>query len=223
MSASPGIAKGASPALPYVVANELICGNLARLLLLPVPPGFIIDHNAAPHYVSLNFNLAGEDLPPADPAAVVTNLPDLACGIVAFDAWVLNTDRHTQNIAYDTTTNRVQIFDHSHAFFVGGGRTRLEASVTQLGLGGHCLAVRLRSLDGLRPWCRRIGSVPDYYISSLVAPACEVGLPSEDRDFCATFLMQRRDRLATLLKDNQATFPQVQPHLWDAFDADGGV
>ncbi|MCB9654160.1 MAG: hypothetical protein H6729_08540 [Deltaproteobacteria bacterium] len=58
----------------YVVANELIAEHLARALLLPIPPGFIIEHKGKPHYVSLNFNLSGEDLPPANPQAAA--VPD---------------------------------------------------------------------------------------------------------------------------------------------------
>jgi hypothetical protein len=85
-----GVAKGNAAGLPFVVTNELLCGHLARVLLPPVPPGFIIDHNGTPHYVSLNFNLAGEDLPPADPGAIANARPDLACGIVLFDIWMVN-------------------------------------------------------------------------------------------------------------------------------------
>src|SRR5262249_23482686 len=109
-----GIAKGASVDLPYVVANELLCNLLARSIFLPTPPGFIIEHNNQPHYVSLNFNLAGHDLPPADAAALVANHPRLACGIVLFDMWVVNDDRHGRNIVFDTASNKVEVFDHSH-------------------------------------------------------------------------------------------------------------
>jgi hypothetical protein len=64
-----GLAKCALPAQPYAVVNELICGHLAHALLLPIPPGFIIEHEDKPYHVSLNFNLAGEDLPPVDAAS----------------------------------------------------------------------------------------------------------------------------------------------------------
>jgi hypothetical protein len=77
-----GVAKAASPGLPFSVANELICGHLARAILLPVPPGFIIEDGGIPHHVSLNFNLAGHNLPPADAAAVVANHSRLATGIL---------------------------------------------------------------------------------------------------------------------------------------------
>src|SRR5438128_655766 len=110
-----GVAKAANAGEPYAVASELICGYLARAVLLPIPPGFIIENAGVKHHVSLNFNLAGQALPPANAAAIVANHPSLAWGIVLFDVWVLNGDRHNGNIAYDQPSNRVQIFDHSHA------------------------------------------------------------------------------------------------------------
>ncbi len=96
-----GIAKPNSAALPLVVANELVCGLLAKAILLPSPPGFIIEHNSQPYYVSLNFNLAGVALPPADVKKLVASQPELASGVLLFDAWVANGDRHRANIAYD--------------------------------------------------------------------------------------------------------------------------
>ena len=112
-----GIAKGSSPWPSFIVDNDLICRDYAQIFLLPIPPGFIIDHNGTPHYVSLNFNLSGEDLPPADPGMIASDHPELACGIVLFDVWIVNGDRHRGNIAHDRTTNRVQISDHSHCLF----------------------------------------------------------------------------------------------------------
>ena len=80
-----GLAKGANQDQPFAVANELVCGNLAQAIRLPIPPGFIVDWEGQPYYVSLNFNLAGEDLPPADIVNLVARKADLACGIVLFD------------------------------------------------------------------------------------------------------------------------------------------
>ena len=67
--------------------TSLVCSNLAQALLLP--PGFVIEHDGKPHYVSL-INLAGEDLPPADSAGIAAAQPRLACGVVLFDIWVAN-------------------------------------------------------------------------------------------------------------------------------------
>ena len=217
-----GIAKGNSPGLPFIVANELLCGHLARVLLLPIPPGFIIDHNGTLHYVSLTFNLAGEDLPPADPGAIASTHPELACGIVLFDVWIVNGDRHRGNIAHDRTTNRVQIYDHSHAFFANGP-DHLTAVEDQLGIGGHCLVGELQSLAGMQRWQDRICSIPEFYIQEVVAAAAEVGLSINQVNFCASYLLRRRDKLLDLVKQHRANFIKVGRELWDELNTRGGV
>jgi len=216
-----GVAKMDQAALPFVVANELICSLLARAILLPIPPGFIIDHQGVPCYVSLNFNLAGEDLPPVDAAVISAQQPTLSCGIVLFDVWVVNRDRHSRNIANDKTTGKVHIFDHSHAFF--SGRASLETNRNQLGIGGHCLVPELTTFKGLHDWLNRINGIPEYYVREAIASAVKVGLPDVDRDFCSDFLLERRKRLVDLIKANRNSFSKIQPPLWDEFDTDGGI
>ncbi len=209
-----GIAKKRSDQQPLVVANELLCVSLARAILLPVPPGFIIEHESSPCYVSLNFNLAGEDLPPASPAGVVSQDPALACGIVLFDIWVTNCDRHDRNLMHDRGTGRVQVFDHSHALFgPNGGRGQLESHRKELGIAGHCLAPEIVNPAGMHTWNERIKSVPDYYIRGIVEAAVAVGLPDTDRDFCADFLLERRTQLLDLIANHRETFPKMQYSL----------
>jgi hypothetical protein len=153
-------------------------------------------------------------LPPANPAAVVGQSADLACGIVLFDVWIANGDRHNRNIVHDRNTGRIQVFDHSHAFYsVNGGRAHLEANRNSLGIGGHCLAAEISSHSGLMRWEERIQAVPDFYIWEAVAEAVEVGLPEADKDFCAQFLLDRRQRLMDLIRNSRPVFPRLQPPL----------
>jgi hypothetical protein len=49
-------------------------------MMLPIPPSFLIEKEGKPHHVSLNFNLAGQSLPPVDAAAMVSAHPKLAVG-----------------------------------------------------------------------------------------------------------------------------------------------
>jgi hypothetical protein len=214
-----GIAKAASADLPYVVVNELICADLARALLLPVPPGFLIEHATKPHYVSLNFNLSGAGLPPADPVALVAAHPHLALGIVLFDVWIANKDRHRSNIAFDTVLNKVMIFDHSHALYGESGRARLEALGDDLGIASHCVASELTNLGGVASWIERISLVPEFYIRSAVGDAVAVGLPAGEVDFLIDFLLRRREQLLVLLRAKRSAFPKVEPLLWDEIDS----
>lgn len=209
-----GIAKTFTDRNPYIVANELICSRLAQAILLPVPPGFVIDREGVPYFASMNFNLAGEDLPPVQGANVVRDQPRIAWGIVLFDVWVLNRDRHNRNIAHDTNQNWVQIFDHSHAFLWDNQEvnTHLEANVGNLGIGAvgqHCLAGHLENTEHVQEWIHRIGAVPSFYINELVESAVEVGLPHEAWEHCAQFLLGRRDNLLNLVKGEPAHFPSI--------------
>lgn len=209
-----GIAKPNSPALPLVVPNELVCGLLARAILLPTPPGFIIEHNSERYYVSLNFNLAGQDLPPADASKIVASHQQLAAGIVLFDIWIANNDRHNGNIAYDQTSDRVEIFDHSHVHF-SDDSTALAAKATDLAIGSHCLASELLSLDGMVFWNDRIQAIPEFYIRATLDAAVEVGLPLDRVDPCLVFLLDRRTNLLDLVKTNRGSFPKVNNGLFD--------
>jgi hypothetical protein len=65
------IAKKATAASPYIVGNELVCNQIARGLLLPCPPGALLQNNGDTYFCSLNFNMAGQALPPADPGDIV--------------------------------------------------------------------------------------------------------------------------------------------------------
>lgn len=212
-----GIAKAATPNLPFVVANELICYNLARAILLPIPPGFIINRDNAPNYASLNFNLGGASLPPADPEIVVRDSSYIASGILAYDVWVVNTDRHEANLAYDQLQNKVEIFDHSHAFFHGPDALAAKARLLQhkngLGIDRHCLAREIVDPVSIEQWIKRIESVPDFYIKDVIKAATDVGLPNDDEQFCADFLCGRRHKLRDLVRDNQSAFPKIQPFL----------
>jgi hypothetical protein len=219
------IAKGNGTTSPFVVANELICSQLARALLLPIPPGFIVNHNGQPHFVSLNFNLSGHGLPPADPSAIVSSLPQIASGIILFDIWLLNGDRHRQNLAYDSTINRVEIFDHSHAFLgPNGGRARLESRENEIGIGGHCLAREMLDFSYIIDWNKKVLALPEFYIKEVVSSANVVGLPVDDISFCSDYLLRRRNKLLDLMRANRPAFPKVQATLWDQLNPmPGGV
>jgi hypothetical protein len=70
----------ATAAEPYIVGNELVCSIIARMLLLPCPPGALLQKNGDVYFCSLDFNTAGQALPPITPATVVAELPELSWG-----------------------------------------------------------------------------------------------------------------------------------------------
>jgi hypothetical protein len=84
------IAKKATTATPYVVSNELFCSLMARVALLPCPPGALHDKSGDTYFCSLDFNSAGQSLPPVNPVAVLAQDTELCWGIVLFDVLVMN-------------------------------------------------------------------------------------------------------------------------------------
>lgn len=218
-----GVAKGNANGMRFTVANEYICGQLGRAACLPVPPAALVEKNGEPYHVSLDFNLSGQRLPPADCAALVQAHPDLACGVVLFDMWIVNPDRHNRNVAFDQTTNQVQLFDHSHAFLqLPDPIQRLQAHQNALGIGGHCIANALTSLQGMQAWFSRLIAIPEYYIDHTLETATGVGLDAQLVPAVKAFLLERRAHLLDLVNANQASFPRVAPDLWAGVPAPVG-
>ena len=211
-----GIAKGNPHGMVLTVANEYICGNLGRCACLPIPPAALVEKNGEVFHVSLDFNLSGQRLPPADPAAVVAVDPVLACGIVLFDIWIVNGDRHNRNLSFDQGTQRVQLFDHSHALLQGQDTIAyLQQNRDRLGIGAHCLAPHLTSLAGMRPWFDRFNAIPDFYVAETIETAKGLGLSEALEQPVKDYILERRGRLIELVDANRASFPLVPPDLWD--------
>ncbi len=207
-----GVAKKATTSDPFIVANEVVCNALARMLLLPCPPGATLDKGGEPYFFSLDFNLVGAALPPADPVQVVALFPRLAWGIVLFDSLVMNDDRHDRNIAHDTSTHRLQIFDHSHAFLrAGTGNINdiLANADGKLCIGNHCLAQEMFAIDGLSIWAHKIAQIPDFFIEGITESATTVGLPAAHKQDCIDFMKKRRSEIGTVAYNQIDQFPKL--------------
>lgn len=210
-----GIAKTNVPGLPNVVVNEFICQQLAQAIRLPMPPGFIIEKDGAPHYVSLDFNLAGEDLPPVNPEKIVEQFPELSTGIGLYDTWVLNPDRHRRNIAYDISTGQIQFFDHSHALLSNEDIiAHLKENRERANLGQHCLARVLHCWDGWEDWYSRIMQVPEYYIYAVFQDSVAIGLAPDLVDYCTEYMIDRRKRLPSILSNSRNFFANLPDREW---------
>lgn len=213
-----GVAKRNNDGEPRIVALEFICAHLARAILLPTPPGFLVqdpDEEGTSWFVSLDFNVSGEKLPPADPPALVKAHPRLSWGIVLFDMWVLNGDRHQGNLAYNKDTGAVGVFDHSRAIAPQkvDVEKHLSAKAGDHGIPKQCLAPHLTSRAGIGEWEERIRAVPEWYIREIVRRAGSIGLDAGDTKRVADFLLERRCRLKELLEKHQGRFPKLEPEL----------
>jgi hypothetical protein len=205
------VAKKATAAEPHIVGNELACNIIARMLLLPCPPGALLQKNGDVYFCSLDFNTAGQTLPPINPSTVVGDFPELSWGITLFDVLVMNGDRHNRNISYNTITKELAIFDHSHAFMRPSGDidATLNTNNGNLAIGGHCLAPELNTWNAFAGWIAKIKLLPDYCLEGAVDAACKVGIPHGKKAAIYDFLRVRRDTLDTIVTNNKAAFAKL--------------
>ena len=208
-----GVAKTYSDAEPHIVANEVVCARLAAVAGLPIPPGFTVEFEAKPWFVSLNFNLSGEPLPPVRARDLLDRDPVLCAGILLFDIWVLNPDRHNRNVALDRTSGRCEIFDHSRALMPLDRPAREFAAANEddiaIDAGNHFLQKEIQDPAGFGHWFHRFHSIPEFQIRDALDAAVGIGLPPEHTDFFADFLIRRRAKLPTLIEHHRAKFPAL--------------
>jgi hypothetical protein len=203
---------------------------------LPVPPcGLFLDArntSGVPWFGTLNFNLSGDTLPPADPDECVAAYsdpvhprPDVVTGTLLFDLWVANGDRHQRNLALDTSVTPAQlhVFDHSWALFGRDGAGRLNRLLSALGIGQadsasgnrHCLLDAVKTNTRFRFWTNRIGLIPDYVIYDAVDGAFRAGLiGGPEAATVRNFLQYRRANLVDIMNRCRAEFSGIPDTGW---------
>ena len=212
--------------LKYCISNEFICAEIGRFVGLPIPPcgivyaqGYAIKH----WFASLNFNLTADDLPPIDPQKCTDDLPDLSTGLILFDIWIANPDRHRKNLSVDLDERppRMSIFDHSHALFGhvnGAGIQRLNDLQDRLGISGgtvtgqnrHCLIDKLNTDSFFHKWCDRIVSVPDYLIEDVCNGTVDMKMiTTQEASAAKNFLIRRRNNIRALVDSNHGEFSGI--------------
>lgn len=122
-----------------MVASEYVAAKLGSYLGLPIPPFALVvpkGTNPAIWFASLNFNLTGYSLPQIDPEQCVAAFPDLSTGVVIFDAWIANPDRHEENLNIDWSGSkpRLNVFDHGYSILGQEGTERLSRLLNHVGI-----------------------------------------------------------------------------------------
>lgn len=210
----------------WVAANEFISGTLGTFIGLPIPPFVMLQPrpNAAEQtkwFASLDYRLAGEDMPPIDPAEVYAEAPEICAGVIVFDLWIANMDRYDRNLSFDRTTTpkRLNVIDHGHALFgINGGTQRLISLLDKFtlnedvesGANRHCLIDQIDDFYLFKKWTDRINGLPAFQIEDACNQALELGIidPGE-RDSVLDFLLRRRNLLGEMLLKNWEAFTSV--------------
>ena len=211
-----GVAKRNSTDAPYAVPNEFICGRLGLLIGLPVPPGAVVttdDRKLA--YVSLRFGSKGEPPPPLDPRKFVEDHPNTAAGVIAFDCWIGNPDRHQHNLAYVRGEPKipVTVFDHSHALLgvqAGAAVQRLRETIDDPLISG-ILRQHVTSSREFRGWASRIGALSNALIWDICRTVIHPdGISAEECTAAAEFLIHRKNRVLEKLRASKGRMPNVR-------------
>lgn len=209
--------------LHHCVANEYIAERIGRFLGLPIPPGAIGELTKdlkLRGFISLDFSLTGEVLPPIDPSDCYAKLPDICTGVVMFDILIANGDRHANNLAatLQETPYEMLIFDHSHALFghietealkrLSDLRDRLAVTGGSVTRGNrHCLIDQLKDESLFTKWIERIESLPNHYVDTTCDDLLERDfITHQECSAVVDFLRHRRDEFRKLVKDHQKSF-----------------
>jgi hypothetical protein len=203
----------------YELANEVIAARFGHAVALPIPPGAVVFENDNLYYCSLVFGQSGHELPPADTERLALTNPSLATGIVLFDSWICNPDRHEWNLWFDEDKDQVGLFDHGIALLGERGIPAIQKFDGFLCADSqtHSIAAELRSFHDFDEWHQRIMGIPEWFIRSVVSDAIALGINAdESKDLC-DFLISRRRKLRRMFHDNQGNknaFPKISGNLF---------
>jgi hypothetical protein len=210
----------------YIVTNEYVAGEIGRFLGLPVPPSYVVTTDAGkPVFISMNFNPRGADLPPIIPSMLVQLFPEEAAGILMFDAFIGNLDRHNGNLAIDIATRQLAVYDHSHALLgplpsMGAQRLSNLNTAGSLGIHNypepaghagnrHCLLDEVSDASHIGAWLDKIEGIPDYFLTRLSDESVKLGLTPPERDALKRYLTHRKRNLRAMVQGQKQEFKKV--------------
>lgn len=198
---------------PYGVANDYIASTLGLMLGLPIAPVSLIslDGDIAAS-VSLGFGERGVAPPPADLEQLGQKYPEDVAGIVVFDQWVVNTDRHDENLA-SLAKHGMVAFDHDAALIGWKPKVSVSDSIAK-GRGhivsGHCLAPHVASWDHLSTWQEAVRRVPRWAIRRVVQQAFGAKLiTAKERDELASLLVFRASQIGAMIENRAHEFTRI--------------
>ena len=202
---------------PNELFNELVAMRLGQTIGIPIPAGMVVDIQGELFFVSCNVMATGDEMPSADFERFVLDDPDMACGVIVFDAWIGNPDRHHKNVWFDYYADppRTAVIDHGKALlgdiddtWLDQARNTLTARNDPIGL-----ANQVRSLNHFPKWFDRINGISRSVIREVCDDAKAVGIDTETAIKCANWLINRRKQLPELFRTNLDKFPKLDKSI----------
>jgi hypothetical protein len=202
-----------TPDRPFAVVNDYVASTLGTAVGLPVPPGSLIRfYQGGAGYLSLGFSDRGDRPPPIIPPIFVHERPWDACGVIAFDQWILNTDRHDENLAYLPSLG-VAVFDHDLSLINrppdNDACASLEAGLDQV-VKGHMLARHLETVEYFPEWYQRIASIGKREIRRAVSTCRDAGIiDAAVKEKLVAFLEHRQTRVKSYVDRTISEYVKV--------------
>jgi hypothetical protein len=216
-----------TPERPFAVANDFIASSLGIATGLPVPPGTLVGvYGGGYNYASLAFGDRGDKPPPIIPPQFCAERAWEACGIIAFDHWVHNTDRHDGNIGHLPEV-AVAVFDHDLALLneakTSDDALALLAASQDVPVKSHCLPPHLKDVSHFGEWFDRIASVTRREIrrAAIAAHTAEL-VSAELRDALVAFLEHRQTRIGSFIEQTRDQYQNVDSWTLDIEEVDSG-
>jgi hypothetical protein len=229
---SQSIGKANSDVSPYLIANELICANIATFLRLPVPPFALMRKSRTEKGMFASLSFGSKDPTPDDavPSHCIRCLPELCAGVLLFDVLIANPDRGVHNLKVDDPFNPklLHVYDHERALFgwkAGSGKKRLQRLWDKLGVLGnsgsgyelnrHCFLDEIKTANHFPQWADRIRQIPVWFIKDVCSESVGLGITSAYAEVAFDFLRHRAQRIGQLILKNKAEFPLVKDWGFD--------
>lgn len=215
-------------AKPYMLANELVAARLAASLGLPTLPGETArDYEGRDCWVTPRISEdGGTTPPPATEAQIAAEHPTVVAGMLAFDAWIHNLDRTTDNVLFDPRLG-VWLIDHENSLAEPDGRAfAMKADdAARTPLSWHGFAGQAIDQAAVDFWAARIEILSQHVIERPLEEAFRRGLLKRtETDWLLRYLLARRQRIRSLIpttpkpgKSHAVVIPVDQYGQYDLF------
>lgn len=181
---------------PWAVVNDYIATTMALAAGVPVPPNALVEFRQTTGHLALAYGEGGMTPPPVDLSQAVPDDPWAATGIMVFDQWLLNEDRHEDNVVKLPGRPLVAI-DHDGALL---GHDRVADPVSALAgmrerwVVNGAIAQHLTTWEYVTPWTHRIKSVTQEEIRRAAYLCFDSNLVNAaEREAIIDFLARRQD------------------------------